>query len=240
MLIIPAIDLQSGGAVRLLRGAFDAATQYGDPDEALDRFVTAGAAWVHIVDLDGAKAGEPCQHDLIARLAQTGGVRIQSGGGVRTRAHVEALLAAGVSRVVVGSVAARRPLEVRDWLAEFGADRVCVALDVRRRAGGWEVAADGWTSAGAAKLEAALDAFPPGVLRHALVTDISRDGALSGSNVSLMTELVSMRSDIAFQASGGVATLSDITAQREAGAAALIVGRALYEQRFTLEDALAL
>lgn len=239
MLIIPAIDLQAGGAVRLLHGAFDSATQYGDPAEALSRFAAAGAAWVHIVDLDGAKAGEPRQQALVAELASRGALRIQSGGGVRSDSHVKALLDAGVARVVVGSVAVRRPKEVRAWIEEFGADRICVALDVRPQGDDWEVAVDGWTGGGGNTLANALDQFPPGILRHALVTDISRDGALTGSNATLMTGLVRLRPDIAFQASGGVASLADISTQRAAGAAALIVGRALYERRFTLEEALA-
>lgn len=239
MLIIPAIDLQNGVAVRLLRGAFDAATQYGDPRGALLGFARDGAAWVHIVDLDGAKAGAPAQHELIGRLATEVNLKIQTGGGVRTRAHVETLLAAGVARVVVGSVAARQPGAVRDWIAEFGVDRVCVALDVRREASGWAVAADGWASAAGRTLDEALADFPSGTLKHALVTDISRDGALTGSNTELMSAIVRARPDISFQASGGVADLEDIRAQRMAGAAAIIIGRALYERRFTLEDALA-
>ncbi|OQW58499.1 MAG: 1-(5-phosphoribosyl)-5-((5-phosphoribosylamino)methylideneamino)imidazole-4-carboxamide isomerase [Proteobacteria bacterium HN_bin10] len=239
MLIIPAIDLQNGAAVRLLRGAFDSATQYGDPAEVLRGFAEAGAAWTHIVDLDGAKAGAPVQHELIARLAAETDLSIQCGGGVRARGHVEALLAAGVARVVVGSLAVRNPNEVLHWIASFGAERICVALDVRTGADGWDVATDGWAKAGGLTLNQALGAFPPGTLRHALVTDISRDGALTGSNVALMAELTRQRPDIAFQASGGVASLDDIRAQRAAGATAIIIGRALYERRFTLEAALA-
>lgn len=239
MLIIPAIDLQNGAAVRLLRGAFDNATQYGAPIDALRRFAEAGAQWVHIVDLDGAKARAPAQHDLIGGLAAATSVKIQSGGGVRAREHVESLLSAGVARVVVGSVAVRQPDDVLKWIEAFGAERICVALDVRAADGGWDVAADGWVAGAGRSLQQALDAFPPGALRHALVTDITRDGALTGSNVALMSALREARPDIAFQASGGVASLADLTALRDVGANAVIIGRALYEQRFTLEDALA-
>lgn len=239
MLIIPAIDLQDGVAVRLLRGAFDSATRYADPLDALRGFAASGARWVHIVDLDGAKAGRPVQHEQIARLAAETKVSIQCGGGVRARAHVDALLDAGVARVVVGSVAARQPEEVSAWIADLGPERICVALDVRIGAHGWEVAADGWADSSGRTLSQALDAFPAGGLRHALVTDISRDGALSGANVTLMSALRELRPDIAFQASGGVADLADLKALRTAGADAVIIGRALYENRFTLEDALA-
>lgn len=239
MLILPAMDLRQGTVVRLLRGDFDAVTQYGDPAETLRGFADAGATWAHIVDLDGAKAGAPVQHRLIAQLASQAGLSVQVGGGVRERTHVVALLSAGVKRVVVGSVAVREPDLVRQWIEEFGAEAICIALDVRQEPTGWRVATEGWAKSSGASLEEALAAFPTGELRHALVTDISRDGALSGSNVDLISTLARIRPEILFQASGGVATLDDIVAQREAGAGAIIIGRALYERRFTLEDALA-
>jgi phosphoribosylformimino-5-aminoimidazole carboxamide ribotide isomerase len=239
MLIIPAMDLRQGAVVRLLRGDFDAVTQYGDPSETLRSFTEAGAAWTHVVDLDGAKAGAPVQHGLIERLARQCGLKLQVGGGVRERDHVAALLRAGVTRVVVGSTAVREPEVVRGWLKEFGVEAICVALDVRQEPTGWRVATEGWAKSSGVSLEEALAAFPIGALRHVLVTDISRDGALSGSNVDLIAVLARMRPEISFQASGGVATLEDIRAQRDAGAGGIIIGRALYERRFTLEDALA-
>jgi phosphoribosylformimino-5-aminoimidazole carboxamide ribotide isomerase len=239
MLIIPAIDLKDGVAVRLLRGDFDAVTEYGDPMETLRAFAAAGATWVHIVDLDGAKAGAPAQHELIARLVRESGLNIQAGGGVRTLAHVISLLNSGARRVVVGSAAVRDPQSVCEWIAEVGVERTCVALDVRRGADGWEVAVDGWTAGGGRTLAQALAAFPVGAVRHVLVTDISRDGALTGADVELMNALTRQRPDISFQASGGVASLVDLREQRAAGAGAIIIGRALYERCFTLEAALA-
>jgi phosphoribosylformimino-5-aminoimidazole carboxamide ribotide isomerase len=239
MLILPAIDLQAGLCVRLLRGDFDAATRYGDPIDQVRAFADAGATWVHIVDLDGAKTGAPVQHDLIAQLATSSAIGVQCGGGVRERAHVEALLDAGAARVVVGSAAVRRPAAVRDWIVAFGLDRVCVALDVRAANDGWEVAVDGWTKGGGASLTSALDEFPAGALKNVLVTDISRDGALVGPNVALMRELMAQRPDLMVQASGGVSNLEDLKQLKAIGASAVIVGRALYERQFTLEDALA-
>jgi len=239
MLILPAIDLQDGVCVRLLRGDFDTATRYGDPAAQLAAFAQAGAQWVHIVDLDGARAREPVQHEFVAALAAQTRLRIQCGGGVRDRGHVQRLLHAGVARVVIGSIAARAPDEVAAWLEEFGAERVCIALDVRRAGGAWQVAADGWSTGAGAALPDLLDRFD-GVARHVLVTDISRDGALTGPNVALMSSLAAQWPELAFQASGGVARLHDLGALRDAGARAAIVGRALYERRFTLEDALAL
>lgn len=239
MLILPAIDLRAGQCVRLAQGRFDAVTQYGAPFAQLRAFAAAGATWVHIVDLDGAEAGGARQYALIGELARAGLAQIQSGGGVRTRADVEALLNAGVSRVVVGSAAVRAAGTVRDWIADFGVERICCAFDVRADGDGWAVAQAGWAETSGVSLDAALAAYPPGALRHILVTDIARDGVLSGPNVALMRALRAARPDLAIQASGGVATLADLAALRASGVSGAIVGRALYEKRFTLEAALA-
>lgn len=239
MLILPAIDLRAGQCVRLAQGRFDAVTQYGDPFAQLRAFAESGARWVHVVDLDGAEAGAARQYALIGELARAGLAQIQSGGGVRSRADVAALLDAGVSRVVVGSAAARAPGVVRDWIAEFGVERICCAFDVRAEGAGWAVAQAGWAEASGVSLDDALAAYPEGMLRHILVTDIARDGVLSGPNVALMRALCDARPDLAIQASGGVAMLADLAALRASGVSGAIVGRALYEKRFTLEAALA-
>lgn len=240
MLILPAIDLREGACVRLLHGRFDAVTVYGDPFAQLRAFAEAGAEWVHVVDLDGARLGGPQQHELIARLAGETGLKIQCGGGVRSREHVATLLESGVARVVAGSVAVRQPDELRRWIEVFGGERICAAFDVRAAGAAWEVTASGWTESGGKTLDEVLELFPVSTLRHALVTDISRDGALAGSNVELMRSVAAARPDIAIQASGGVANLDDLAALKRTGVRAAIVGRALYENRFTLEDALAL
>lgn len=240
MLIIPAIDLKGGACVRLMQGRFDDVTDYGDPFARLKAFAQAGAQWVHIVDLDGARLGQPAQYELIARLARESDLKIQCGGGVRDPEHIATLLNAGVRRVVVGSATARDPASVRDWIGRFGAERICAALDVRAVGDDWEVAVAGWTAGGGVSLSQVLAEFAPGQLTHILVTDISRDGALTGPNVGLMQSIRAARPDLQLQASGGVSSLGDLTTLREAGAGAAIVGRALYENRFTLEDALAL
>lgn len=240
MLIYPAIDLRAGECVRLLHGRFDAVTRYdSDPFARLAAFVEAGAEWVHVVDLDGAEAGSPRQHALIGELARATGAKIQTGGGVRARDDVARLLDAGAARVVVGSAAARRPDEVRGWLGEFGVERVCAALDVKTDGDEPEVATHGWTRGSGLTLAAALGLYPQGALKHVLITDVSRDGALTGPNLDLLSGVIAARPDLAVQASGGVATLADLPALAEIGAAGAIVGRALYEGRFTLEAALA-
>lgn len=238
MLIMPAIDLIEGRCVRLLHGDFAQVTRYGDPAQQIAAFAAAGARWVHIVDLDGARAGARRQTELVGQLTKTAALKIQCGGGVRTRADIEALLNVDVSRVVVGSAAARDPDLAREWLRDFGAERICCALDVRVSANGYEVAADAWREGAGVELSTLLDRLGDDLV-HLLVTDISRDGAMSGPNLDLMSAIARERPALKLQASGGVSSLADIAALRKAGAAAAIVGRALYERAFSLEDALA-
>lgn len=239
MLIYPAIDLKDGRCVRLAQGDFDAATRYGDPVEQACRFAEAGAEWLHVVDLDGARAGAARQSRLIGDIVEAAGVRVQCGGGVRTAGDVAALLDLGVARVVAGSAAVKRPDEVSAWLERFGAERICAAFDVRAAAGGFMVAAEGWTEASGVALGDAISRFSGRSLRHALVTDVSRDGMLAGPNTALYADLTARFPELSVQASGGVAALGDLDALRASGAAGAVVGRALYEKRFTLEDALA-
>ncbi|WP_332639755.1 1-(5-phosphoribosyl)-5-[(5-phosphoribosylamino)methylideneamino]imidazole-4-carboxamide isomerase [Brevundimonas sp.] len=240
MIVYPAIDLRQGGCVRLMHGQFDAVTRYDDqPAARLAAFAADGAAWAHIVDLDGAEAGRAMQHALIGELAAAIDIRIQSGGGVRSADDVQALLDAGVARVVVGSLAISQPWAVADWLARFGPDRITLAIDVKADGDRWIPALKGWTEAAEVDLWAALDRYPPGLARHLLVTDVGRDGAMTGPNIDLLSEIADRRPDLRVQASGGVSQLSDLTAARDAGCDGVIVGRAIYENRFTVAEALA-
>lgn len=239
MIVYPAIDLRGGVCVRLMHGRFDAVTRYDDdPAARLAAFAAAGADWAHIVDLDGAEAGRAMQHQLIGELAAAIDIRIQSGGGVRSAEDVQRLLDAGVSRVVVGSLAVSEPGTVSGWLARFGSDRITLAIDVRADGDRWVPALKGWTEAADIDLWTALDRYPPGSAKHLLVTDVGRDGALTGPNLDLLAEIRQRRPDLKLQASGGVADLSDLTGARSVGASGAIVGRALYEGRFTLVQAL--
>jgi len=237
MLILPAIDLRGGRVVRLLHGRFDAETHYGDdPVAQAQAFVASGAQWIHAVDLDGAKDGAVRQTATLKGLA--GVANVQAGGGVRTRADVDALLDAGVARVVIGSVAVSDPARVRDWAADLGADRLTIALDVNCAGADPMVLTRGWQEGSGVTLWEALGSLGEAA-KNLLVTDVARDGAMAGPNVGLMAGIARRWPGVALQASGGVATLDDLRALREAGAAAAIVGRALYEGAFTLEEALA-
>ena len=237
MLILPAIDVRGGRVVRLLRGRFEDETDYGDdPAAQATVFAAAGAEWVHVVDLDGARDGAVRQTATLGAVASV--ARVQAGGGVRTRADVDALLAAGVARVVVGSVAARDPAMVREWADDLGPDKLTIALDVSCEGVDPTVLARGWQDEAGVTLWEALGNLG-GAARHLLVTDVSRDGAMTGPNVALMAGIVRRWPGAALQASGGVSSLDDLRALKQAGAAAAIVGRALYEGAFTLEQALA-
>lgn len=235
MILYPAMDLMGGRVVRLKRGRFDDATSYSaEPGDALAAFAAAGAAWAHVVDLDGARAATPMQHEAIMRLAKDcGPLRLQVGGGIRRRDEIARLLGAGVARVVVGSLAADDPRRVRAWLGEFGTDRLALALDVALTDGEPVVMTAGWTKSTARTLwEVAAD-FAPDV--HLLVTDIGRDGMLEGPNLQLLDAIAARLPHVQVQASGGISSLSDLRALSTAG---VIVGRALWEGRFSLEEAL--
>jgi len=226
--------------VRLEQGRFDAVTRYDtDPFKRLGLFNAEGAAWVHIVDLDGAKAGSPKQHELIGRLAKASNAKIQSGGGVRTREHVQTLLDQGVSAVVVGSAAVKAPDEVRGWLSDFGADSITLAIDVLPKDNGdFDAALHGWVEGSGISLWDVLDYYPEGVATRLLVTDVSRDGMLMGPNMALMQALKDKRPDLQIMASGGVRSVADLEELHAMGIYGAIVGKAIYEGIIDLKAAL--
>ncbi|MBW3548555.1 MAG: 1-(5-phosphoribosyl)-5-[(5-phosphoribosylamino)methylideneamino]imidazole-4-carboxamide isomerase [Actinobacteria bacterium] len=239
MELYPAIDLRGGHCVRLRQGDFDAETVYGDDPVAVARgFEAAGAGWVHMVDLDAARTGEAGNRHRIAAVAAAVSARVQAGGGVRTGEAADALLSAGVARVVLGTAAMEQPDLVRR-LAARHPGAVAVGLDAR--AG--EVAVRGWAEGAGVPLLDAVRRFEDAGVAALVVTEIGRDGTLSGPDVEGLAEVVAVTS-VDVVASGGVGTLDDLRAlaavdvggRRLAGA---IVGRALYEGAFTVEEALS-
>jgi phosphoribosylformimino-5-aminoimidazole carboxamide ribotide isomerase len=237
MKIIPAIDLRGGRVVRLRQGDFGRMHEFEhDPVALAQSYVDAGADWLHIVDLDGARAGHLVQTELIARIAETG-VYVQVGGGVRSHQDVESLLSLGVARVVVGSAAIRAPDAFAPWLGEFGTDRICLALDLRCAADGrWFPAVDAWRSESDADFAKLLNAFVCAGLRHALSTDIAQDGMRGGPNLALYRELASRWPEIAWIASGGVRDRADVEALRATGVAACVAGSALLDGTLHLDE----
>ena len=146
-MIYPAMDLMDGGCVRLLKGDFDARTNYSaDPVDVAKAYAEAGAEWMHIVDLDGAKAGKSAQTDLILKIANSANIKVQTGGGIRDISQIQTLLNGGVDRVVIGSLAISNPQMVKHWLKEFGPSAICLALDVNQGDDGeFRPAIKGWT-----------------------------------------------------------------------------------------------
>ena len=237
MELIPAIDIRDGRCVRLLRGDFDRETRYElDPVELAVRYRDVGACWLHVVDLDGAKRGEPQNLPLIERMRDASGLKIQLGGGLRTHAGLVRALAIA-KRAVVGSLAVTEPSTVAAWLDELGGERLTLALDVRLGADGTPtIATHGWTKASAVTLAEAIERYLAHGLRHVLCTDIDRDGALSGPNVALYAGCVRRWPQIAFVASGGVRDARDLTALASVGVAGAVSGKALLEGTLTPEE----
>ena len=239
-MIIPAIDLIDGCVVRLHQGDYGARRDYGeDPLARLQRYQASGAQLLHIVDLTGAKDPKARQIPLLRELLGNLSIPVQTGGGIRSADDVRSLLDAGAARVVVGSAAVKRTDEVAGWMKTFGADKLVLALDVRiNKAGNAEVAVSGWQENSGVLMDDLIRAFEPAGLRFVLTTDISKDGTLAGPNTALYAKLAQTFPNIDFQASGGIGSLDDIRAVSHTGAAGVIVGRALLEGKFTLEEAI--
>ena len=241
-MIIPALDLIDGEVVRLHQGDYGQRRQYGDnPLPRLQDYVRQGAQLLHLVDLTGARDPAARQIPLLKALLEgVAPAPVQIGGGIRTLADVEALLEAGATRVVVGSTAVKHPREVQGWFERVGPDALVLALDVRiDDQGQRRVAVSGWQQDSGVTLEEVIGQYQSYGLKHVLCTDISRDGTLRGSNVSLYRDICGAFPAIAFQASGGIGGLDDIRALRASGVQGIIVGRALLEGKFTLEEAIA-
>ncbi|HEY1140404.1 MAG TPA: 1-(5-phosphoribosyl)-5-[(5-phosphoribosylamino)methylideneamino] imidazole-4-carboxamide isomerase [Lysobacter sp.] len=233
------MDVRQGRVVRLHQGDYGRETRYEPmPLDLASHYADAGANWLHLVDLDAAREGgytlRPLVRDLVART----GLSVQTGGGVRGEDDVAMILDAGAQRVVVGSLAVREPGRVLQWIQRFGADRITVALDARQDASGvWRLPTAGWTQDSDVEFDALVRRFADGGLRHLLCTDIARDGMLAGPNLSLYRHLSALAPELGVQASGGVRDIDDIEGARDAGCAGAVLGKALIEGRFALDEA---
>jgi phosphoribosylformimino-5-aminoimidazole carboxamide ribotide isomerase len=235
MILFPAIDIRGGRCVRLIEGDFDRETAYdSDPSSAARRWVEAGAEWLHVVDLDGAVAGMPVNREAVAQIRASIKVSIQLGGGLRRLTHLEEAFAVGIDRVILGTIALRDPELVSSAVARWG-DRIAVALDARDG----RLATDGWLGQTDSSAVDVAQRLAEERVRQFIYTDIRRDGTLSGPNLDALAELIE-KVDADVVASGGIASLDDIKAVAAAGATGAIVGRALYDGRIDLGEALAL
>ncbi len=232
--LLPAVDVADGQAVRLVQGEAGSETHYGDPLEAALAWQRAGARWVHLVDLDAA-FGRGSNRDLLAKVVDALDVDVELSGGIRDDASLAAAMATGCRRVNLGTAALESPGWVRDAIASYG-DRIAVGLDVR----GTTLAARGWTRDGGELYDVLARLDADGCARY-IVTDVHRDGTLTGPNLQLLRDVCAV-TDRPVVASGGVASLDDVRALAALvplGVEGAIVGKALYAGAFTLEEALA-
>ncbi len=231
--ILPAIDLIDGKCVRLVQGEYHKKITYKDDPVAQAReFAEAGAVWLHIVDLDGAKLGKPINTDVVAEIAKQVPLKIELGGGVRNEDAIVTMLEAGVTRLILGSSAIKQ----FDWFSEMARkypQRLVLGLDAR----GSTVATEGWLEKGAQTVLEFAEKAADLPLDAIIYTDISKDGMLAGPNIDRTKQLVEAV-DLPIVAAGGVTTVEDIQTLKAAGVAGAIIGRALYEGTITLTDAL--
>ncbi len=233
MQIIPAIDIYQNQCVRLTQGSFAHRTDYGIlPVDVARRFLEEGARYLHVVDLEGAKEGRVINWKAIEEVAALAGGRMQLGGGIRTDTEVKRLFAHGINRIVLGSVALQQPDLLERWIAEYGAQRICVALDINDG----KIAYSGWQVTGEQTIQNAATRLLGQGIRTFLSTDIARDGRMAGPNVSLYRSLVQEYPQAEWIASGGVRSRNDIEALRGTGVSGVIIGKALYEGSLTLRD----
>ncbi len=230
--VIPAIDIIGGRCVRLSQGDYSRKTSYDDSPLAMaTRFLDSGITTVHIVDLDGAIEGYPVNLNLLKSISDLKGLDIEWGGGMKSREDVESVLEAGASRAICGTMAVRNPEVFSGLLEEFGPDRIVLGADVRGR----EVAVNGWTENTGVDLFDLIESFLPN-LWNVIVTEISRDGMLCGPDVELYDDILYEFPEISLSASGGISSAGDIAALEKAGVPKVIVGKALYEGRISLEE----
>lgn len=233
LILLPAVDVASGKAVRLVQGQADSAAEFGDPLTAALDWQASGAQWIHLVDLDAA-FGRGENSKLLAQVVQRLDVNVEISGGIRDDESLRAALATGARRVNLGTAALENPQWTAQVISEFG-DRIAVGLDVR----GTVLAARGWTQEGGDIWETLERLEADGCQRY-VVTDVTKDGTLRGPNIELLKQMCE-RTDKPVIASGGIANLGDIAQLRsltEIGVEGAIVGKALYAQAFTLVEAI--
>lgn len=237
MLIIPAIDIYDGKCVRLRQGDYGTQKVYSDsPADTAKAFRDAGLRFLHIVDLEGAKAGTIKNWTAIESILSLTGVEAQIGGGIRQKEDVQRLLQLGAKRVVIGSLAVESPLQIGTWTIEFGPASIAIAIDTK----GDMIAYKGWLERSSKSPATLITEMREFGVRTFICTDIEQDGMLKGPNITLYKKLKSSFPEIELIASGGVSYADDIKALRDTRCSAVIVGKAFYESRVTLDELRAL
>lgn len=233
MRIIPAIDLINGKCVRLEKGDYNRKTEYReDPLEVAKEFEDAGLQYLHLVDLDGAKAGTLLNWKVLERICANTALRVDVGGGIKSDKDLQIALDCGAKQVNVGSLAVKNPEQFRVWLQEKGGDVMILSADVRDS----KIAVSGWQEQTDIELTTFIEGFLADGLKTVVTTDISRDGMLTGPSIELYHQLRTEFPDLDFVASGGVSSMSDLEDLATIGMGGAILGKAIYEGRITLED----
>lgn len=234
MRIYPAIDIRGGKAVRLYKGDFAQETVFGEPAEMAKKWEAAGGEFLHLVDLDGARAGKSMNLDVVKEIIAAVNIPVELGGGIRTMENIDEVLAAGVQRVILGSVAAKNPALVKEACAKYG-DRVVVGIDAKDGI----VAVDGWEVSGDVEVTVLAKEMAKAGVKTIIYTDISRDGTLEGVNVEATAQLA-RESGIKIVASGGVKSIDDVKAllpYEKEGIEGVIVGKSVYMGTLDLTEA---
>ncbi len=231
--IIPAMDLMDGRCVRLTHGDFDRRTVYSDePLEMAKRFEAAGINRLHMVDLDGARSGAPKNLAVLARVADRTDLAIDFGGGVRSETDLVSVFDSGAAMANIGSIALTDPGKFLDWVERYGSDRILLGADAKDG----KIAIDGWQTETHIKIENVLGRYALDGVRNVFVTDIGSDGAMAGPAIELYEGILSALPDIRLIASGGVRTMLDVEELERVGCTGVIVGKAIYEGRITIEE----
>lgn len=241
-MIIPALDIINGNTVRLYQGQYHTQSNYGNPQYHLKKYISQGAKIIHLIDLDGAKNPQKRQKLLINKLIKKTipFSKIQIGGGIRNVKDIEQLLKSGASRIILGSIAITQPKIVKSWFNYFDPDVLVLAIDIRiHSTKKRNIVIHGWQKETNILLEQIIQEYRSVGLKHVLCTDISKDGTLSGSNISLYQSICHDWPEILFQSSGGIHKLKEISKLRNAGTNSIIIGRAFLENKFTFSEAIS-
>ena len=231
--IVPAIDLIEGRCVRLSQGDYGKKKVYDrDPADLAARFADCGVRRIHLVDLDGAKAGAPRNLRTLEKIASRVSVELEWGGGLSSDAALQDAFNAGATHAIIGSVAARKPDQFRSWLRAWGGERVILGADVREG----RIAVSGWLEETSLRIEDLVEGFLPDGLKEAIVTDIGRDGMLSGPSFELYPALQERFPGVTFTVSGGISSMDDVRRLDELGLRKVIAGKAIYEGRITFKE----
>lgn len=233
MKIIPAIDIIEGKCVRLSQGDYSKKKIYNEnPLEVAKSFEDAGLKYLHLVDLDGAKAGKIINWKVLESITKNTDLVVDFGGGIKTNEDIELAFDSGAKQVTCGTIAVKHPAKVSEWLEQYGADRLILGADVKNKL----VAVSGWTEETTLSIEDLIHKYMSDGLNHVICTDIATDGMLSGPNLGLYKELLHTFPGIHLIASGGVSNTQDLHELKEAGLSGAILGKAIYEGKITLTE----